>query len=421
MRAPALANAATAPVGEESSMLAQPTHLLSRAVWRDALVAWLGQRVLFLALTWLGRAFLVSRPAGSPALTPRAVALVWANWDGLIYSGLARQGYIHSWQAAFSPLFPALAHLAAPLTGGDTLLSALLIANLVCFGAFVLIRALAERELGVPAARRTLLYLAIFPVSFFLAAAYTESLFLLLSAGAFLALRAHRWPLAGLLVALAALTRPLGILLLAAVAAELWTSSPRLRHALAHRSTFLRVLRETAMSTVVQFCSAFILPVLALAGFDLYLAHRFGSLTASLDAEQGATWKHTLSWPWDPFVRAVSAVFHDDAAHVLHAGLDIGFTLLFLALAVAALRTLPLAYGFVTCAMIAFVLVTPTTGSDWFALASTSRYLLGALPAFFVLAQWGGWHKRIHSVIVVLSLLLLPVYTLAWVAGAFVA
>ena len=418
MRAPALANAATAPLDAESSMVAHPTRLLSRAVWRDALVAWLGQRVLFLVLTWLGRALLVPRPAGSPALTPREVALVWAHWDGLLYSDLARQGYIYPWQAAFSPFFPALAHLAAPLTGGDTLLSALLVANLACFGAFVLIRALAERELGASTAKCVLLYLAIFPVTFFLAAAYTESLFLLLSAGALLALRAHRWPLACLLIALVALTRPVGILLLAAVAAELWTSSPRLRHAIAHPSMFLR---ETSVSSIGKLCSALSLPVFALAGFDLYLAHRFGSLTATLDAEQGVTWKHALSWPWDPFVRAISAIFHDGAAHALHAGLDIGFTLLFLALAIAALRTLPLAYGFVACAMIACVLVTPTTGSNWFALASTSRYLLGTLPAFFVLAQWGGQHKRIHRAIIVLSLLLLPVYTLAWVAGAFVA
>ena len=73
---------------------------------------------------------------------------------------------------------------------------------------------LAEEWLGSrAAARRTVLYLAVFPFSFFFTRVYTESVFLLVSVMAVAGAYRGRWWSAGVWGALTALTRPNGILI----------------------------------------------------------------------------------------------------------------------------------------------------------------------------------------------------------------
>ena len=62
-------------------------------------------------------------------------------------------------------------------------------------------------------ARRTVLYVAVFPFAFFFTQVYTESLFLLTSVSAVTAAVVSRWGWAGFFGGLAALTRPNGILI----------------------------------------------------------------------------------------------------------------------------------------------------------------------------------------------------------------
>ena len=77
-------------------------------------------------------------------------------------------------------------------------------------------------------ARNAVWFLFIFPTSYFLHIAYTESLFIALTLGCVLAARRDRWLLAGILVALACFTRVNGLLLMPVLAVEalqrLWTT-----------------------------------------------------------------------------------------------------------------------------------------------------------------------------------------------------
>src|SRR5262249_44707727 len=138
----------------------------------------------------------------------------WTGYDARWYAGIATAGYRLLPQAAFFPLYPLLEHLTAPMTLGHTLLAGMLISNAAGLAALLLLRQLVEEDVSARAARHTLLILAFFPTTFYLVMAYTESLFLALSLGAFLALRRSRWLLAGCLITLATLTRLTGILLL---------------------------------------------------------------------------------------------------------------------------------------------------------------------------------------------------------------
>ena len=94
-------------------------------------------------------------------------------------------------------------------------------------GALTLLHRLVSLELGRPLAHPTLLLLAVFPAALYFGAPYAESLFLLLSVGAFYAARTGRWAWAGACAAAAAATRNSGVLLMLPLALIWWSSRER--------------------------------------------------------------------------------------------------------------------------------------------------------------------------------------------------
>jgi hypothetical protein len=147
---------------------------------------------------------------------------IWSHWDGEHYVALAMGGYLHppdNVSPAFFPLYPLLLRSFAELFGGPISQQALsvwapLLSLLFLPFAFYFIYHIALDGWGEPVARGTVLILAFFPTTFFLNAAYTESLFLALSAGSLWAMRVRRdLLLACVLAALAAATRNVGVFL----------------------------------------------------------------------------------------------------------------------------------------------------------------------------------------------------------------
>jgi hypothetical protein len=119
----------------------------------------------------------------------------------------------------FYPLFPWVATAVNAIVG-DPLASALVVATVASLFVAPLLYRLARIDDGPGVALRAAWFLLIFPTAYFLHIGYTESLFLALVLGSFLAARTERWWLAGLLGGLAALTRANGLVLLLALPAE---------------------------------------------------------------------------------------------------------------------------------------------------------------------------------------------------------
>ncbi len=139
----------------------------------------------------------------------------WDLYDTSWYTRIAVQGYLpgHS-EIAFPPLFPILIRLVMPLVGDYSALASVLISNGSCVVALYLLYRLVEREFGSSGlASRTLICLVAFPTGYYLLAGYTESPFLVLVLGAWLAALDRRWWLAGLLALLAGLMRLQGAVL----------------------------------------------------------------------------------------------------------------------------------------------------------------------------------------------------------------
>src|SRR5256886_5576887 len=109
---------------------------------------------------------------------------IWARWDSDFFLRIAQDGYDKT-SAAFHPLYPALVAGLGRVFLGHYLLAGVVVSLLAALGAFALLYRIAEERLGTEGARRTVLYLAVFPTALLLQAVYSESLFLLLVLGAF--------------------------------------------------------------------------------------------------------------------------------------------------------------------------------------------------------------------------------------------
>lgn len=125
---------------------------------------------------------------------PRPTSLVdaWSHFDANFYARIAIAGYQPdplAYRANFFPLQPLLAHLVAPLTGGNTYASSMVVANVSYLAALLGFAVLANRLWGERVARHTLLYLSVYPAALFLFAGYAEALFLALATWTFVAMR----------------------------------------------------------------------------------------------------------------------------------------------------------------------------------------------------------------------------------------
>jgi hypothetical protein len=139
-------------------------------------------------------------------------------WDSRYYLGIAASGYhaapvFGPWvDYVFFPLYPMTVRLASFATLGNVDLAGVLVANLFFGLALVVLYALSVRHLPRDPAFLSLAFLTVAPGATAFAMAYSESLFLLLSAACFLAAERRRVAVSGVLFALVTLTRAPGIL-----------------------------------------------------------------------------------------------------------------------------------------------------------------------------------------------------------------
>jgi len=149
------------------------------------------------------------------------------RFDSGVYLTIVRDGYIYnpaniadpSTNVAFFPLYPLLIWLLGS-TGLSYKAAAAIISNLCALGFSFMLFKLLSMDFSPSDSKRAVIYVLIFPVSFFFSAVYTESLFLLLTVSSFYFARKSNWLAAGVLGGLSALARPTGFLLFLPLAFE---------------------------------------------------------------------------------------------------------------------------------------------------------------------------------------------------------
>jgi Mannosyltransferase (PIG-V) len=344
-------------------------------------------------------------PAGWPAspVTPGWHTLVtaWERFDGLWFLRIATEGYVDGdGSAAFFPLYPLLIRGVSPVVGGHPLAAAFLVSHLAAYGSMVLLYFLTASEWDERVARRTVLYLAVFPTSFFLLAPYSESLFLLLALLCLWGARRGRWAVAGLAGAAASATRNVGVLLAVPLAVEAV-------HQWLERRSVRRLLVSLAWSAVV---------VAGVGAYLLYWRDLSGDALAPL--HQQANWQREGSFPLATVLGGTREAFRFVGEYP--GGYHLVDWLIVVPALVAGLwvvvRSRAL-YGVYTW----LSLLAPL--SFIFPLRpfmSVPRFLLPVFPILWAGAVWGLRRRGIHEAVVAVSAGLLGLLTVLFVNWYYV-
>ncbi len=311
---------------------------------------------------------------------------LWSHWDGEHYVALAAGGYLQPPEQvspAFFPLYPLLMRSFAGLFGGPVSWGALsvwgtLISLLALPFALFFVYRIAESGWDAGVARGAVLALAFFPTTFFLNAAYTESLFLALSAGSLWAARVRGYLLlACLLAGLAAATRNVGIFLLAPLVYEWFRNRDLYRW----RGLYLALAPSGLVAYAAYLWLRFGDPLLFYTDQQKWGREPAGPIATAVKAWRSAA--EGAARLLDPALLSDPSLANL-ANHLAGAAnlYNLLFFLFALVVLLAGLRDLP-----PDLALYAFLLVLPAAlfGTPQSPLMGAPRYVLVAFPLFIVL------------------------------------
>jgi hypothetical protein len=349
----------------------QRTRWMPRAVDAMALRYWLLSRIGIFVLVSAG-AWLFADDRESR--TPVSYLDRWTQWDTVHYTTIAHWGYDGQPGVgqlapleAFFPGYPLAIKGLHLVTGLGYVVAGLVISFVASAVAITALARIAEDEAKpgtVPAvlAERTVLLYVLAPSAVFLAAAYTEALFLAFAFPAWLCARKGRWAAAGVLAAFATGIRITGVFLAVALIVEFITARDGRRR------------WRSAPWLVVPFA-----PVVA---YFTYLHDRTGDWNAWQHAQEKG-WYRTFHWPWEALANTWDAAY-DKQQSTIFAWM---FGAEILAVAIGLLLTLWLLRErrWAEAIYIALQLWAFTT-SYWF--FSVPRSTLTWWPLWTLLAAW---------------------------------
>ncbi|MCA1675007.1 MAG: hypothetical protein LC799_23410 [Actinobacteria bacterium] len=291
----------------------------------------------------------------------------WVRWDAAWYGDIAERGY---WAhepgkqspVAFFPAYPMLMR-AGGWVVGSSLLAGILITVAAGAASAALFAIWLRDRVSEAAARTALALFLLFPFAFFLyGAVYADALFVAAALGAFVLLERDRPWLAGLVGALATAARPVGALLVLALAIRA-----------VERRGGIRQARWRDAGVLVAGCG--------IGAFCVYTWVRFGTPFAFVEAQEGwgqeagpKTWfkigffKDLFGFSRSPFDLL------DYVAHPV-------FTLAALVLVPLVVRRLGWGYGVYVVVVVGLSAVSTR---NFFGMA---RYVLVAFPCFAVAGE----------------------------------
>jgi hypothetical protein len=348
-------------------------------------------RIFYLASGFLLAKFV---PTSSHQLTtsdvPPGTLSIWSYWDGEHYVALALDGYFQAPRyisPAFFPMYPLLVRSFSEAFGGSPSKEALsywgpLLSLLFLPFAFYFIYEIARQGWGERAAKGTILALAFFPTAFFFNAAYTESLFLALSAGSLWAIRVKRnLLLACVLAGFATATRNVGIFLVVPLMYE-WIAQGGLKEP-----------RERWRGLYLAFAPSGLIVYMG------YLWIKFGDPLLFYSSQK--YWKREATGPLDTASRAwttavegvgvlgdsrlwahPSAQNFADHLELAHSFYNLAFLIFAVVVLLAGVRKLPL-----SLTIYSLLLIVPPAlfGTPDVPLMGIPRYVLVAFPVFIML------------------------------------
>jgi len=179
----------------------------------------LGWRVYLFVLGFIST-FIISQRIGYLGISP------WANFDGVRYLSIAQNGYVS--EAVFFPLFPFLTKLFGILFGGNYLWAGMIVSNMAFALAVILFYKLIRLDGDAKRGKEAILWLLLFPASFFFGAVYSEGLFFLLLIASFYFAQKKQWGLAMIAAFFLCVTRLIGVFIIPALIYEYFSENKKI-------------------------------------------------------------------------------------------------------------------------------------------------------------------------------------------------
>ena len=206
---------------------------------------------------------------------------MWHKWDTISYVAIAKEGYEiigdNKVRIVFLPFYPFLIKVFA-LIFKNYILSALIISNLCYILALIFLYKLVKENFSEKIGFRSILYLSIFPTSYFLYAGYSESTFLFLAIASFYFAKKGKWLFALAFTSLAVLTKFFGVLLVPSLLIEYF------------------IQRNFRLSKITKDIFYFSLPALSLLIY-LFLNYQLFGNPFQFTIFMKEYWSKSLTWP----------------------------------------------------------------------------------------------------------------------------
>ncbi len=369
------------------------------SLWHEALLPYLCTRLVLVLVGLLADFYLLPLLKSNPILPPISLNthfpdtlwLMWKHFDAGFYVDIAEHGY---WAAStlrttsnwiFLPLFPMLMYPLGHLFGGSDSafnIAGVIISNIAGLVAVTYLYLLVRREFDSHIASRTVIYLALFPTSFYL------SLVVPVAWEYWKALSNHYSPL------------PIMSGMTLSQKAFNWVYS-RLQ------GPFLAAQKPQNWSNLFAVA---LIPS-GLIPFLIYSKIKTGDFLATIHNHH-VGWGRYLEYPWQLLIDAFSHPHPPDAMdwnfwllNVITIGVFFGFI-------IWSMRRLPMIYTLYTFVMVLMPLLTAS-------INSISRYYLVIFPALMLLALWSNNAKQParHFLILNLFAALQVVFMIFYVLG----
>ena len=331
----------------------------------------------------------------------------WNLWDAEHYINIAKEWYStlsaegEHLTLVFFPLYPALMK-AMQLIVRDYIAAGLIVSTLCCSGGCVLMYKLVAEDYSKSVAGAAVALMSVSPFAFFMGGVMTESTFFLITMAVFLAIRKHKWLLAGILGIFAAMTRSIGVFLVFPAAVE-WLYSERNNIKLREWKTigkdFLRFLPVALMAigTLIY----------------LYINYKVEGNPLIFIDYQRDKWNMTMQFFAKPLRMQFNRGFNPDERWMFRVTMFLPglFSVTFAAIAIllSARRLRPMDVTF----MIIYFLFNASAAWP----LSESRYMACMFPAYWLIASLTDKHKNLQMFICAASAVFFGIFFTGYLAG----
>lgn len=329
----------------------------------------------------------------------------YMKWDANNYIRIATGGYRYHVEdgnfttLAFFPLYPWLIRIVNVLFR-DLRISGMILSSVLYAGSCSFLYKLFTIDYSKSTAQRAIIFLSVFPHALFFGTMMNESMLLFTSAATLYYIRTHKWHLAGIFGALAAMSRMAGILLAVPAAAE-WLEEYKI---------FEKLKNKDIKTVWKYFYSKGLWIFLMLSGTAVYLFCNYkttGEWFKFLEY-QNTIWNNGSTY----FGSCINMIFHKACS----AGESNRFAIWVPEMLSIVFVIAALIYGLrrnknMYSAFLAVYIII-NAGFKW--PISVARYMACAIPAFLFLADFSERHKWSEPIITASMAVGLGVYLVGY-------